>query len=283
MKDVFARRDPAGEVLPLLFDSPHSGAVYPPGFKTLITHPMLRQAEDAFVDELYDEAPGHGATLLSALFPRSFIDLNRALVDMDPDMIDGEWPAAPPGNRKIAMGSGLIWKTHYPDLPMYDAKLPLAEVRRRIDNYYRPYRDEFVALYNGLASRFGAVWHINCHSMPSMSSPKSPEGPGKRRPDVVLGDGNGTTCGIELTELAGRVFSDAGYHVTVNVPYNGADLVRAHSNPAQGRQSLQIELNRALYMDEERVLKHAGFDRLKTTTSKLAATLAAHARRKLGR
>lgn len=278
---VFLLRNPSGEALPLLFDSPHSGSTYPDDFRPLVPHADLRQAEDAFVDELYAAAPQHGATLLAALFPRSYIDANRALVDMDPDMVEGGWNGSTPNNKKIAMGSGLIWRTHYPDRPLYDRKLTRADVTHRIEQFYRPYRVELEDVHTALVARFGQVWHVNCHSMPSVSSPKSPEGPGVRRPDVVLGDGNGTTCSPEMTELVRRVFADAGYTVTINVPYNGADLVRAHSNPGEGRHSLQIEVNRALYMDEERVMRREGFDRLKDTATAVVVALADHARQHL--
>jgi N-formylglutamate deformylase len=271
---VLVRRDPAASALPLFFDSPHSGSIYPAGFHTLVPQPVLRQAEDAFVDELYDAAPRLGATLLAALFPRSYIDANRALADMDPAMVEGGWPLPGPPSRKAALGSGLIWRTHYPDLPLYDALLARSDVERRIGGYYQPYRDEFLAIYDGLAARLGRIVHVNCHSMPSVSSPKSPEGPGKRRPDVVLGDADGTSCAPAITELARSVFARAGLNVTINLPYNGADLIRAHSNPALGRHSLQIELNRALYMDEIRVEKTAGFIALKRTCTDLIAALA---------
>lgn len=270
---VLAIRRPDAEPRPLFFDSPHSGSVYPPGFRTLVPLATLRQAEDAFVDELYAAAPRHGATLLAAQFPRSFIDANRALVDMDPDMVEGGWPLATPGNRKIAMGSGLIWRTHYPDLALYDRKLTREDVDRRIEGYFRPYRDAFLAIYDGLHAQFGRIVHINSHSMPSVSSPKSPEGPGRRRPDVVLGDANGTSCAADITELVRETFASRGLTVTVNDPYNGADLVRAHSNPAAGRHSLQIELNRALYVDEQRVEKSAGFAELQSVCTAVIAAL----------
>lgn len=271
--NVLIRRDPQGETVPLVFDSPHSGTIYPDDFRTLVPRPVLRQAEDAFVDELYDSAPTFGATFLAAMFPRSYIDANRSLADMDPGLVEGGWPQASANNRKVGMGSGLIWRTHYPDLQLYDRKLSQQEVSKRIDNFYRPYRDEFLAIYSGVAETFGHVYHVNCHSMPSVSSPKSPEGPGKRRPDIVLGDANGTTCAPEMVEVARRIFADAGYSVTINDPYNGADLIRAHSRPAEGRHSLQIELNRALYMDEERIERRDGFDKLKRTTTALIEAL----------
>jgi N-formylglutamate amidohydrolase len=278
LTDVFVRRDPAADILPLVFDSPHSGSSYPDGFETLVPREVMRQAEDAFVDELYQAAPAHGATFLAALFPRSYIDLNRSLDDMDPDMVEGGWATGSRDNRKVRMGSGLIWKTHYPDLPLYARALTWADVATRIDNYYRPYRTELLSILDHMHRRFGRVVHVNCHSMPSVSSPKSPEGPGKRRPDVVLGDADGKSCAPEITELAKRVFSDHGYSVTINDPYNGADLIRAHSNPADNRHSLQIELNRALYMDEVAITRSTGFARLQQATTDLIAAFAAFAR-----
>lgn len=279
---VLVRRDPA-QALPMLFDSPHSGAIYPDSFRPLVPRGRLRQAEDAFVDELYVAAPDHGATLIAAQFPRAFIDANRSLADLDPAMVEGGWPGAEhnrgAGNRKIAMGSGLIWRTHYPDLPLYERALSPEDVRNRIERYYRPYRKEVLEAYDSLAARFGALWHVNCHSMPSTSSAKSPEGPGVRRPDIVLGDGDGKTCEPAFTRLVRDVFADSGYAVSINLPYNGADLVRAHSDPARGRHSLQIEINRALYMDEASLARHEGFEKLRRACTEVAAAIAGHIRR----
>jgi N-formylglutamate amidohydrolase len=172
------------------------------------------------------------------------------------------------------MGSGLIWRTHYPDLPLYPGKLSRADVVQRIERYYRPYRSALLAILDGMREHFGRWVHVNCHSMPSVSSPKSPEGPGKRRPDVVLGDADGTSCEPAITRLAHTIFADHGLSVTINDPYNGADLIRAHSDPAAGLHSLQVELNRALYMDEATVTKSGGFERLKRATTDLASGFA---------
>lgn len=276
---VLVRRDSVADALPLLFDSPHSGNVYPEGFETLVARDVLRQAEDAFVDELYDSAPRTGAAFLAALFPRVYIDLNRSLADMDPDLVEGGWPEGSTDNFKVRLGMGLIWRTHYPDLPLYPSKLSRDEVMRRIEGYYRPYREELLAMLDGLHARFGQVVHVNCHSMPSVSSLKSREGPGKRRPDVVLGDADGASCDPRLTRLAQDVFEGRGFGVAINDPYNGADLIRAHSDPAAGRHSLQIEINRALYMDETAIAKTPGFGRMREATTALIAAFADHVRR----
>ena len=272
--------EPAGDEAPVVFDSPHSGNEFPADFASIVPELGLRAAEDAFVDDLYSEAPALGAALLSARFPRTYIDPNRAVTDLDAAMIKGDWPEPlAPGDKTVKMGSGLIWRTCYPDLEMYDRKLTVAEVRGRIESYYRPYHAALAQRLNALHERYGKVWHVNCHSMPSLSSAKSPEGrAGVERPEFVLGDRRGTTCAPEFTELVRGTLAGLGYDVRLNDPYNGAELVVAYSAPAAGRHSLQIEIKRALYMDEDTIARNAGFQRLKSDLTRLIAVICDFAR-----
>ena len=267
--------EPAGDEAPVMFDSPHSGNIFPADFASIVPELALRAAEDAFVDELYSQAPAQGAALLCAHFPRTYIDPNRAVTDLDAAMIEGDWPEPlAPGDKTVKMGSGLVWRTCYPDLEMYDRKLTVAEVRHRIESYYRPYHAALAAHLNALHERHGKVWHVNCHSMPSLSSAKSPEGrAGIQRPEFVLGDRRGATCAPEFTELIRDTLARSGYDVRLNDPYNGAELVVAYSAPAAGRHSLQIEIKRALYMDEDTLSRNAGFAPLKANLARLIAVI----------
>ncbi len=282
MPRVLELRAPAGPALPLVFDSPHSGTDYPEDFEHLAPMNDLRRSEDSYVDELYEAAPDHGATLLRALFPRSYIDPNRAVDDLDTSMIDGEWdgPLAP--SRKCALGLGLLWSRYPPGLPLYGHKLSVAEVRRRIEDYHQPYQDTLRRTLDEAHARFGAVWHINCHSMRSVSNQMAPDGPGLSRPDMILGDRDGTTCAPEMIELVRATLAAQGYSVILNDPHKGAELVRAWSAPGAGRHSLQIEINRRLYMNEDSFEKTEGFTKLQADLTHLIETLAAFARDRLG-
>lgn len=248
---------------PLLLDSPHSGTIYPDDFKPCVSQATLDRVVDAHVDELYSAAPDMGATFIRALFPRSYIDVNRASDDIDPRMIRGFWPGMLRPSEKSRLGHGLIWSICPPGIAMYDCLLEAADVRRRVKGYWMPYheaiRDEMERLY----ARFGAVWHINCHSMPETSSPPLAGSIIGGRADMVLGDRDGASCAGWFTAMVRDILTDLGYQVMLNDPYKGAELVRAYSDPPHDRHSLQIEINRAIYMDEATGGKHSGFAKLR--------------------
>jgi N-formylglutamate deformylase len=274
---VLVQHDPVGHAVPLVFDSPHSGIDYPVDFGCVAPMAILRTAEDTHIDDLFGAAPAEGATLIAALFPRSYIDVNRDELDIDPTLLDGPWPCALKPGEKTKLGMGLIRRLAQPDLAMYDRKLPVAEIQARIDTYYRPYHAAVKRAIERTHQRFGAVWHINCHSMGSIGSAMTSDG-ARRRPDFVLGDRDGTTCAAEFTDLIYRWLKERGHHVTINDPYKGVELVRRYSNPAQRRHSLQIEINRALYMDETTRAPNAGYASLKAEMTALIATLASWSR-----
>ncbi|HEY5700719.1 MAG TPA: N-formylglutamate amidohydrolase [Gammaproteobacteria bacterium] len=278
--DVVERIDPQGTLLPVVFDSPHSGSVYPIDFGHSLALEQVRLSEDAFIDELYAAAPSFGAVLVRALFPRSYIDPNRASDDIDADMLAEPWSGPINPGPKTELGVGLI-PTREPGGPMYDRKLSLDEVKHRIDHYWRPYHQAVRGALDDCHHRFGTVWHLNCHSMPSMSTEVSPEGPGVARPQICLGDRDGTTCAPEFTHAVADAFSALGYEVTVNVPYKGVELVRRYSDPAIGRHSLQIEINRALYMDETRIAKSENFARLAADITRLIREICDYAEARL--
>jgi N-formylglutamate deformylase len=270
---VLVRRDPVAPEVPLVFDSPHSGILYPDDFRFACPLPVLRTAEDTYVDELYGAAPEFGAALLAACFPRSYIDVNRALSDIDPALIDGAWPERIEPGEKTRLGMGLIRRLAKPELPVYDRKLSVAEVAARIERCYRPYHAALDEICDRLHEKFGIVRYVDCHSMPSEGNAMSSD-PGAKRADFVLGDRDGTSCGRELTEFVARVLKGRGYDVRINDPYKGVELVRRHGRPAAGRHALQIEVNRALYMDERTQRKTANFEHLKADITHLVEALA---------
>jgi N-formylglutamate deformylase len=265
------RNAPAGLRVPAVFDSPHSGVDYPADFDFAAPREMLRRAEDAFVDELYAAAPAHGALLIAARFPRSYIDANRSLLDIDEALLEAPWPGPLARSRKTELGIGLVWRVLDNGDPIYARKLSVAEVTRRITHFHQPYQKAVKEAIDEAHAHFGAVWHVNCHSMPALSSQISEEGPGKPRADFVLGDRDGTTCGPEFTHFVRDTLAGMGYDVKVNDPYKGVELVRAFSDPASGRHSLQVEVNRRLYMDESSREKNAGFPELRRNIDALVA------------
>ncbi len=264
-----------GRVVPVVFDSPHSGSDYPIDFKHVIPMEKLRRAEDMYVDELFGEAPDYGATLIAALFPRSYIDPNRSLEDLDPELLAESWPGPVRPGEKARLGHGLIWRLCPPDMNLYIEKLSPDAVRRRIDGYWRPYHDALRLALDGLYERFDAVWHLNCHSMPSAT--RGPFLNGGGQADFVLGDRDGTTASAEFLHLVRDCLRGLGYSVKLNDPYKGVELVRAYSDPARGRHSLQIEINRALYMDEMSFERLPRFRELKADLGRLIRTICEHA------
>lgn len=257
---------------PLMLDSPHSGRIYPDDFITTVPQRDLRRVEDSFVDQLFAAAPHHGATLLNALFPRSYVDLNRAADDIEPEMVAGPWPTRLQPTEKSRLGHGLIWRLFPPNRALYANKLPADVVRHRIDHFWRPYHEMLESELRRIHTLYGEVWHLNCHSMPSSSSPFLP-GRGGRRADFVLGDRDGASCDRAFTLFVRDVLEAMGYSVRLNDPYRGAELVKAYANPAQGIHCLQIEVNRALYMDEASILQNNGFDMLQANLTQLIEAL----------
>lgn len=270
--DLMAAADP----LPLVFDSPHSGTHHPDDFDHACDHAQLEKAEDKYVDDLFASAPDLGACLLSALFPRAYLDVNRAMDDIDPELMAVEWPfddmPINPSNRSHA-GIGLIRRLVRPGQPVYDRALSPQEIRHRLETYYRPYHEVLKKLIEGAHYNFGQVWHVNCHSMPTTSLTKGALGRVNpfQTPDFVLGDRDGTTCDIHFTHALRDFLKSKGYKVAINDPYKGVELVERYSNPATGRHSIQIEISRALYLDEETYEKNKNYETLKGDITDLVA------------
>lgn len=275
------RRDPVGDPIPLVCDSPHSGTSYPADFRHAVPLTALRQGEDTHVDTLWQAAPEVGATLIAATFPRTYIDPNRTLADLDPDMLDGEWPEALSPGEKTRIGKGLIWSRMDPKTPVYDRKLQVEEVQARIDNYYRPYHQALDAAVQQTYSRFGALWHLNLHSMPNDAYERL--GMVSERPlaDFVLGDRDGTTCEPAFVELIETFLLGKGYTVARNDPYKGVQLIAKMGAPDQNRHSLQVEIRRPLYMHEDSREPNEGFHSLQRDLTELLQAVAAYVKQRV--
>ena len=275
----FTRHEPGVPAAPLVLDSPHSGEDYPADFDHAAPRAAVRQAEDTHVARLWRGALAHGATLVEAHFPRAYLDANRGLEDVDPALFaEGErWPGPVRLTRKTEQGIGLVWRLARGGVPMYARGLSVEEVERRIRTCWHPYHDAVARALDERHRAFGAVWHVNCHSMPAVGDALSDD-PGRERADVVLGDRDGTTCEAAFTRLVAEAFASHGYSVAVNDPYKGVELVRRHGRPAEGRHRLQVELKRTLYMDEATLEPNAGYARVERDLVAVAAAIAAHAR-----
>jgi N-formylglutamate deformylase len=267
---VLWRRDSASAEVPLVFDSPHSGSDYPADFRYNCALENLRRSEDGYVDELYAAAPAHGATLIGALFPRTYLDANRAVDDIDEALIDGKWPTPLRPSHSTRAGLGLVRRVARPSQPIYDRKLAVAEILARIERCHTPYHRVLDEACARLHRKFGAVWHINCHSMPSKRSARDLGRPA----DFVLGDRDGTTCAKEFTDFVAGVLRGLGYDVRINEIYKGVEIVKRQGHPEAQRHSLQIEVDRALYMDQKTFQRNSGFARIQADITRLIAALA---------
>jgi N-formylglutamate deformylase len=186
-------------------------------------------------------------------------------------MLAGAWKAAIEASERTEMGLGLIRRLIRGNVPVYDRLLPVAEIEHRIARFHRPYHDELEAMLAELHARFGGVWHINAHSMKALGRK---QGKSIARDDFVLGDLEGESCDADFTAFVAETLRSYGYSVRINHPFKGAELVKRFGRPKEGRHSLQIEVNRGLYMDEEKIEKAAGFQDLKRDIDRLLAAVA---------
>jgi N-formylglutamate amidohydrolase len=271
---------PVEATSPLVFSSPHSGNVYPAGFvaASRLDPVMLRRSEDAFVDELYADAPAVGVPLLKARFPRAFIDPNREPYELDPGMFASALPTwVNRSSPRVGAGLGTIARVVANGAEIYRGKLDFAEAETWIESLYRPYHSALEALLEETAKRFGGrVLLIDCHSMPAVGGPMDRD-PGQRRADFVLGDAHGTSCARAVIDWTDTYLTGLGYSVARNDPFAGGFITRHYGKPATGRHALQIEVNRRLYMDENRIARNANFPRLAADLARFVRTASAEA------
>lgn len=238
--------------IPLVCDSPHSGTQYPSDFGYSVQFQELRRCEDTHVEKLWASVPNHGGVLLSANFPRSYIDPNRAVDDIDQAMLNAAWPSVcSPSKRCTELGNGLIFSKTTQLNDIYQRKLSVPEVQNRINRFWRPYRQTLDDALQSAAMTYGVRWHLNLHSMPSNAYHRLGIVTDKKLADIVLGDLNGLSSSSEFTDVVAAQFVRLGYSVAFNDPYAGLDLLRQYGRPDRGFQSLQIEVNRAVYMNED--------------------------------
>lgn len=261
----------------VVLDSPHSGVAYPDDFGHCCDFEQLRRAEDTHVEKLYDFAPALGVAWIEALFPRSYLDANRNVTEIDVTLFDEDWPHAietdPATLAKVKLGKGLIWRCTDDGAPLYDRKLTVAEVRKRIDTCWKPYHRAVAAAIDAAHARHGYSIHVNCHSMPAVASEFATGFPGMVHADFVVGDRDGTTADPGLSQRICGFLRGLGYDVAYNHPYKGVELVRRYGDPARQRHGIQVEVNRRLYMDEKTLQPTAGFDKLRADLKAMVTLL----------
>lgn len=252
-------RRPAEQLVPLVVASPHSGSDYPSEFvaASRLDPLTLRRSEDAFVDEIFADAPGLGAPMLAARFPRAYLDVNREAWELDPAMFSDTLPDyVNVRSPRVRMGLGTIARVVASGEEIYGGKLAFAEARERIQTLYQPYHAALGRLVEETAAHFGFSLVVDCHSMPS-GAHGSREGA-----DIVLGDCHGTACAPQIVETARRYLTRRGFVVALNAPYAGGFTTNYYGRPRRGRHALQVEINRAIYMDERTYHRLPGFARL---------------------
>ena len=267
---------PEEQLLPVVVASPHSGAVYPRAFldASPLELDLLRRSEDCYVDRLGAGAVGAGAPLLRAHFPRVFLDVNREPWELDPEMFAEPLPGyVKTRTPRIASGLGTIPRLVGNGLEIYRAKLTFREAQQRVESLHAPYHAQLAALVEETRRRFGQALLIDLHSMPSASwGGRWPEG--AKGADIVLGDCHGKACSGDIAAAADTCLSDRGYSVVRNDPYSGGYTTKRYGRPDRGRHALQVEINRALYMDEATLAPRAGFAHLARDLTALFECLA---------
>jgi N-formylglutamate amidohydrolase len=272
----FSLLKPEEQLAPFVFCSPHSGRIYPKAFlaaSRLDAH-TLRKSEDCYVDCLFEPVVALGAPLIAARFPRAYLDVNREPYELDPELFSGEMPEfANTRSARVVGGLGTIPRVVADTEEIYRERLPIASAFERIERLYKPFHRALADLLETTRRGFGLAVLIDCHSMPSASMGQVLGG----RPHFVLGDRFGASCDGRLTRFIRDLLQSAGYEVHLNRPYAGGFITEHYGHPNRGVHALQLEINRALYLDEGRLMKSKDFPHLVRTLSDMAAKVFAAA------
>jgi N-formylglutamate amidohydrolase len=266
--------EPAATAGALIFNSPHSGNTYPREFLATAQLDLatLRRSEDSFVDELFTDVVSAGYPLMRARFPRCYVDVNREPYELDPRMFHGRLPSfANTRSMRVAGGLGTVARVVGDAQEIYDQRIPIDDALRRIEGLYKPYHRALRRLVTRVHRAYGTAILIDCHSMPSIAGHRDE----RPRADIVLGDRYGTSCIGAVSETIESALSECGYSVSRNKPYAGGFITEHYGNPPAGLHAVQLEINRALYMDERRYERGDNFARLASDLDRLADRLGA--------
>lgn len=271
---VLVRFDPTTPEAPILVDVSRSGREYPVDFRSPLPFSVLHDNVSMYVEDLVSDAPASGATVLQALFPNTYIDANRSESDIDPSLISGAWPG-PIEPTMSKSGLGLLKsKSRYGE-PLQERQLTVAEVTDRLDRYYRPYHAELARILHQFRTKHSVVYQLSCHCMSAIGAPTHKD-PGQKRPDFCISGVRGTTASAAALDLIQSSLASQGYEVTIDVPYVGGELNTRYGAPAEGIESVMIEINKRLFMDVTTFKKTAGFTEVKSAMTHLVRTLARH-------
>lgn len=268
----FEVEEPSSLAGPIVCNSPHSGRSYLASFlsQSRLELSVLRRSEDTFVDELFGDAVRLGVPMMRAHFPRSFLDVNREPYELDPRMFDGRLPPfANTRSLRVAGGLGTVARIVGDAREIYDRRLPVDEALTRIERYYKPYHRELRRLITRAQARHGFAVLLDCHSMPSNTNAHDE----RPRADIVLGDRYGTSCALIVTEVIESALRNLGYTVLRNKPYAGGFITEHYGDPATGFHAIQIEINRALYMDEREYRRISRFEYVRADIGHVIARL----------
>jgi len=279
--EVFYRFDPSVAPVPVVVDVSRSGRFYPIDFRSPVPFSALHDNVSMYVEEIWKDAPNHGATLLQALFPNTYVDANRHELDMTPDMIDGEWPV--PLEPTVARsGLGLLKsKSRYGE-PLQERKLTVPEVQARLDKYYRPYHRELASVINRMLTAHGFYCQLSCHCMSAVGAPTHADA-GKERMDFCLGNLRGNSSTADFIEFIADVIRAQGFTCSVNTPYTGGELNRRYGNADGTRESVMIEINKKRFMDVATFRKNEGFEAVQDVARAVLQAVAQRARERIGR
>jgi len=269
---LFLRYEPLKQAVPLLVDVSRSGREYPKEYRSPLPFTTVHDNASMYVEDLWSGAPAVGATLLYCSFPNTWVDVNRNELDMDPALVDGQWPVELKPTARTLEGLGLIkTKARYGE-PFQERKLTVAEIQERLDNYYRPYHAELKRIADELYSKFGRLTQISCHCMSAVGAPTHPDA-GKPRADFCVSDLKGVTASKQAMALVVDTLKSYGYSVSVNAPYVGNELIKRIGDPARGTNSIQVEINKKLFMDTKTFRPTDGLAKVRADLDSLLATL----------
>jgi len=278
-KEVFARFDPTVPAVPVVLDVSRSGRLYPIDFRSPVPFSALHDNVSMYVDEIWQDAPKHGATMLQALFSNTYIDANRHELDIDPQLIEGVWPE--PLQFVSKSGLGLLKTVSRYGEPLQERKLTVAEVQHRLDRYYRPYHRELASAMDRMLTAHGFYYNLSCHCMSAVGAPTHADA-GKERMDFCLGNLRGTSSTTDFIEFVAEVIRAQGFTCSVNTPYTGGELNRRYGDADGKRESIMVEINKRTFMDVKTFKKNEGFEAIQKVAGAVLAAVARRARDRIG-
>jgi N-formylglutamate deformylase len=276
--EVFLRFDPSAPPVPVVVDVSRSGRLYPIDFRSPVPFTALHDNVSMYVDEIWRDAPNHGATMLQALFPNTYIDANRHELDIDPSLIEGEWPV--PVQFVSKSGLGLLKTVSRYGEPLQQRKLTVAEVEHRLDRYYRPYHRALASAMDRMLTEHGFYYNLSCHCMSAVGAPTHADA-GQERMDFCLGNLRGASSSTDFIEFVAATIRAEGFTCSVNTPYTGGELNRRYGKADGKQESIMVEINKRTFMDVKSFRKNEGFEAIQRVAGAVLQAVAQRARERM--